>query len=707
MNLTRSEIEWTKESFAFPPRTLAVRPMVALSDLDPAGREPWSGVPNFAGLGFAGAVVCMPDWYHQPERRPAIFQQLRAVLADADEAGMPLFLMDDFAYPSATAGGEIVRRNSEHRAKGLFFFHFKGNYCPYLQGDCFFADLPEGTVKKIFLLPLPVNGTYDMGAVTEAEFTPWSHACYRVALPPGKWQLAALVERDHYDGTYCDRLNFGLRRLANLLDPAAMESYLDCIHRTYRHEIGNCFGRSLAGFFSEEIETAGVPVTHQVFPSVPWHEGLAEVCAERGFDVYRALLALFLEDCTPEGLTLRCRFWRAFEARMDECCFRRLRNFCDEHRVTWTGHMMSHDGPFYQIPFHGPLTRVLRRLHIPGTDFILQGDEALTSRRHDRGPGAKLVSSTAWLSGCADSIAEANPPVGGWRGQRASFTYHLALGNTLMNTWSWQPWSADLDLARRMNAYVARIAAFLKSGTPVRSVALLCPFTDFMAFLRVGTEPYFGAQPEGVLAAQESYHAAAWELLARQCDYAVVDEPFLQEGGVEGCTLRIGPGQFRTVLLPSVRILEEETWRRLVEFAAAGGTVAMLGDGPSFILTSDGRLQDVASWPRLDAVRCGSLEEWLACIVREAGPLIVCDVPSPKLYVQARREGNIERFLLANMECAGKEYGVQLAPGSDVVVYDPWEGTVRECRPDASGLLRLSIEGGAAVIIEIEKLQNR
>lgn len=690
---------WTREQFDHPQRSAAIRPMIAMSDLDPDGRRPWSGVTQFVSLGFAGAVMSVPDWYHHPEQRTAIFQRLRSILAEADSAGLPLFLMDDFAYPSVTAGGEVVRRNPEHRAKGLFFVHFKGNYCPYLEGNCFFADLPEGVVKKIFLLPLPVNGKYDKGAVIEAEFTPWSHACYRVALPPGKWQLAALIERDHYDGTYCDRLNYGMRRVTNLLDPAAVESYLDCIHRACLKEIGDHYGRSLSGFFSEEIETAGVPAVPQVFPSVPWHDGLIETCEARGFNVYRALLAIFLDDRTRAGLSLRYRFWRCFEERIDECCFRRLRHYCDEHRLTWTGHMMAHDGPFFQIPFHGPLTRVLRRLHVPGTDFLLRGEEALTSHKEGRGPGAKLVASTAWLAGCADSIAEANAPVDDWRGQRAVFTYHLALGISMMNSWNWQCWSDDADIARRMNAYVARIAAFLKCGRPVRSAALLCPFTDLMAFLRISAEPYLGAQSEGVIAPQDSYHAAAWELLGRQCDYAVVDELFLQEGRIEGGCLNMGPGRFDAVLLPAVHVIEIETWMRLAQFAAAGGKVIALGEGPEVGVAPDGTMVDLRSLPGIDLVCCASTANWLEQCVRAAGPLVVCEGPAETLYVQAREEAGERRWLLANLDASRREYRLRFEPGMVLVVLDPWSEAVDERSADAEGWVSIEIDGGSAVLV--------
>jgi hypothetical protein len=676
--------------------------MIAMADLDPAGHQSWSGASAFASLGYAGAVLCMTDsdWYHHPEQRAGIFHRLRAILAEADAAGLPLFLMDDFAYPSATAGGEIVRRNPDHRAKGLFFVLFKGGWVGHIEGADFFVDLPEGAVKKIFLLPLPSEGKYDLAAATEAEFTPWAHACYRVTLPPGRWHLAALVERDQYDGTYGDRLNYGTRRVTNLLDPAAMESYLDCIHRTYLAEVGDCFGRGLAGFFSEEIETAGVPSAPQVFPSVPWHDGLIENCAARGFDVYRALLALFLDDGTPVGLSLRYRFWRAFESRIDECCFARIRRFCDDHRVMWTGHMIAHDGPFFQIPFHGPLTRVLRRLHVPGTDFILRGEDALTSRKDGRGPGAKLVASTAWLAGCADSIAEANAGVDDWRGQRAAFTFHLAMGITIMNTFSWKTWSEDAAMARRMNAYVARIATFLKSGTPIRSAALLCPFGDLMAFLRITGEPFLGVQPADLLVPQDSYHAAAWELLAHQCDYAVVDEAFLQEGRVEDGGLTIGPGRFDAVLLPAVKIVEAGTWARLADFAAAGGKVIALGEGPSLVMEPDGTMRDAGTMPRLDLVRCASNGEWLSQCVRAAGPLVACEGPAEKLYVQARQEDGTQRWLLANLDVERRDYRLQFAPCANLVVYDPWSAAVEERAADAEGRVVIAIDGGAAVIVE-------
>ena len=455
---------WSADRFSNPPLALAIRPMIAMPDFDPGSAEPWSSVDRFAGLGFAGGVMSTFDWYHDPENRTRNFSRLREVLAAARAAGIPFHLMDDFAYPSATAGGEIVRRNAEHRAKGLFFCLFDGGYFHRIPGGGdFFADLPQGLLRKVYLLPLPARDRYEPGAAVEAAFEPWSHACYRIKMPKGDWHVAAFVEREQYEGTYGDRLNYGLRRLANLLDPAAMESYLDCIHRVYRSELGDLWGKGMPGFFSEEIETAGVTAGAQTFPSVPWHAGLETDCARHGFDVYHALLALFLDDTTPEGVTLRYRFWHELADRIDACCLQRIERFCSEQGVAWIGHMIAHDGPYYQIPFHGPLTRVLRRFHVPGADFIRRGPDVLTSREGGRGPGAKLVASTAWLSCRADTIAEANAPGDTWQDQRAAFTYHLILGMTIMNTFTWRHWARNPELARNMNAYAARCALFLKN----------------------------------------------------------------------------------------------------------------------------------------------------------------------------------------------------------------------------------------------------
>ena len=199
---------------------------------------------------------------------------------------------------------------------------------------------------------------------------------------------------------------------------------------------------------------------------------------------------------------------------------------------------------------------------------------------------------------------------------------------------------------------------------------------------------------------QDSYHAAAWELLAHQCDYAVVDELFLQEGRVEDGGLAIGPGRFDAVLLPAVKIVEAETWAHLAEFAAAGGKVIALGEGPSSVMEPDGTMRDAGTMPRLDLVRCASTGEWLSQCVRTTGPLVACEGPAEKLYVQARQEGGARRWLLANLDVARRDYRLQFASDTNLVVYDPWSATVEERPADAEGRVAIAIDGGAAVIVE-------
>ena len=221
-----------------------------------------------------------------------------------------------------------------------------------------------------------------------------------------------------------------------------------------------------------------------------------------------------------------------------------------------------------------------------------------------------------------------------------------------------------------------------------------------MGHLQIKPEPFLGTQPAGVLEPQNTYHDAAWELLAHQCDYAVVDERFIQEGRIENGVLRIGPALFRTVIAPRIRLLEKTTWQRLAELAGADGTVLMLGDGPAVIVSPRGETEENPATPDRGFRRFADPQAWLAACVSAAEPLLHGVEDYRNLYVQGRDDGPFRRLLLANLEAERRVYRFRLDAPPIVAVYDPWTGSREETGREPDGTFALAIDGGSSLILE-------
>ncbi len=162
---------------------------------------------------------------------------------------------------------------------------------------------------------------------------------------------------------------------ADILNPDSVARFLALTHQKYYDALSEYFGTVIKGIFTDEpsfayftrnLDGTFSGSTDGVL-SLAWYEGLEnEYRALRGRDLHEDAAA-HLNGQTPE------HFWEDYYAltgeRMRTVFVAAMNNWCVEHGIWLTGHLMCEDAP-ESVRYNGDALKMLREFSFPGLDEI-------------------------------------------------------------------------------------------------------------------------------------------------------------------------------------------------------------------------------------------------------------------------------------------------------------------------------------------------
>jgi len=566
---------------------------------------------------------------------------------------MSVWLYDEYPYPSGVAGGELLL-TPEYRARNLLRFAT----CA-ADGQDVNLDLPWGRIILAKAYPVSDRGidwkagidlTENIGIIYETEifqkgrglteynqkrFFTGSHA-KRLSLicPQGDWEIRVFVEReaDHfkYFGGFADPLN-----------PQAMQEYLNLIHNRYEKVLGDEFGHTIQGIFTDEVAPfAG--------GDLMWSPILPERFEkEKGYSLIEALPLLF-ED--GEG-AFRVRYdyhdvvTRLFEESFDWP----ISLWCRQNHLIYTG-----EKPHLRASHAG-------YMHMPGCDTGHQkaGDAADFFGTNFRS-NPKVVASAAHFYGNGLSLCEAYHSVGwgmtlrdmrwmadwiGIQGIRL-FVPHAFYYSTASlrkhdappSEFACMPWWKDNIL---YSSHVDRLCA-LQEGRRVVPLLVLDPTVSLW------TAGEGRSNASVVNARYQAFVDLQKELLLHQLDFYVVDTDILCACQVQDGKICWNGEIYEALILPAMDAIEPCALEKLEELVAAGASVRALETLP---------WQDIGAGypkPALDILRnhglCvyGSVDALCEVLVRAYSSIrlrVLDEVKGPVLSAQFEGEDKASLIL--------------------------------------------------------------
>ena len=236
---------------------------------------------------------------------PVFFRYLRTAVETAAELGMKIVLYDEGMYPSGSAGGQVVRDHPEWASRGIAWTE------QLRSGDRVLCKTASGMLVERFS-----GGTIRGIHYGEDDGEPDAPAS------------------------------------ADILNPEAVERFVELTHEAYWREFREFFGSTIIGFFTDEPSILG----RNVSDLQPWTKGFGELFHAAGgrLEGLRALFAGEENDDTA-------LYHRMILEREGNVYYARLSRWCEEHGIALMGH-----------PHRSDDIEVEKYFHIPGQDLVFR-----------------------------------------------------------------------------------------------------------------------------------------------------------------------------------------------------------------------------------------------------------------------------------------------------------------------------------------------
>ncbi|MCU6794122.1 glycosyl hydrolase [Paenibacillus sp. WQ 127069] len=561
-----------RERFNQPPAEYRSLPFWAWND-ELQQEELTRQIKDMKAQGMGGFFMHSRDGLETPYMGPEWMEAIRESVAQAEQQGMKAWLYDEDRWPSGSAGGQVPAIGDEHRSKGLTIEVARGSF------------QPDGAIVAVF-----------KAAIDDMKLL----RCEQLQLPeiagPAP-QTAAVLAEDEVLLVFRVEVSapsewFNDQAPPDSMNPDTVRAFIDSTYEVYKAEIGEQFGRTIAGIFTDE---PSVHDRHSTYTAgrgwIPWTSTFPAYFADkRGYDILELLPYIFFNgEQSPHA---RHDYWRTVSDKFCESYSKQLGDWCEDNGLAFTGHFLWEGSLGVATRVGGAIMPHYRYQHVPGIDLLCeQTNEHLTVKQCTSVAnqyGRKFTISETY--GCTgwEFTFEGQKWVGDWQyvlGINLR-SQHLSLYSlkgcrkrdyppvfNYQNSW----WKYNYI----MEDYFARIGSVMSEGRPVRDILVLHPAST--AWSMLGTNPY-GSKKRGLdrdIPAIDQYGFEFNDflriLLGAHYDFDLGDETIMAEtGAVRDNKLFVNLAGYEIAVIPPVHTMLHSTYELLLQFLEQGGKVVAM-----------------------------------------------------------------------------------------------------------------------------------
>ena len=573
---------------------------------------------------------------------------LHTIVSECNALGMTCVIPDEPGWPSGMAGGTLL---SDHRDRFLrsILTCEKKHLCP---GECFnvpgcyeFAVCDRGGTRGTFK-PNETTGPFKESAEL---------LLYRIE-GQEKGPIAP-------DNPYPD-----------LLNPLVAQRFIKLAYRAYREKLKQFCDDTVSWIYQNEPTYGGI--RHDPIESFRWTDKLEETFSkEKGYRLEPYLQDLMAPPAEGEALAVT----RARVDYHDLLSTLFVRNYldpifrwCAENQMSCGGHfLMDHDPARFEEGGHGHLLRSMRHLHIPGVDTIYQ--ETFPGKRSHH--FAKYASSVARQ---LDRPFASTMPFGA---SGSSVTPHIikwtidhqfvrGLNLSTFSVYSASsdftqqfhrpvlgPWAPLWRYQDQVNRYISRLSYALSRGNAICHTAV---YFDMRSIWAGGDDQKSAIRLQNDICRN---------LLRAQCDFDFVDDDILADSNhfTPGGSVRIGPMQYDTLIVPETRWMVEEARKNIVRLTHEGGRIYVIRQSRQDDPSRNDWADQMEEAPN---VRFFSDHAY----VRELEPVVRLTSPEGSIRATKRATRDHRIYFLVNEEDRAVETTVIFSETSHPVACDPIHG---------------------------------
>ena len=711
-------------------------------------------------------AVCVESRPHPDFCGPQWWKDMDIIIDEAKKRGMKVWILDDSHFPTGFANGAAEKAPDELRRQSVYCRIFEvGGKSSKNSGESsgkrsFSCNLPK-VMKKIpttFMSRIVTNGTTKNKKVfTDDRLLSVSalvdgsknlvEVSYTMTGDTLKAQLPEGTKKVYV--TFLTR-NAGIHpSYINMMDEESCRLQIDAVYEPHWEHYREEFGKTIAGFFSDEPELGnGLYFNNEVSMGTdhdfPWSRELEERLPEALGEDWKTLLPMLWDnDLAPElRANVRYRYMDLVTRLVEKCFSRQIGNWCEEHGVEYIGHVIEDNNAHARTGVSlGHYFRGLAGQHMAGIDDI--GGQVLPQGEDAEAEGIfKLIGGRDgefyhYMLGKLGASAAAIDPKKQGRCMCEIFgNYGWSEGPRL------EKFLADHFMVQGINRYVPH--AFSGKDYPDRD----CP-PHFYAHGHNPQYRHFGqviaymnricaliSDGKPVLDTAILYHGdGEWAgkamldqkparlLMEHQVDFHVIPaDVFEQREEYQtkiGDGLQINGNVYRTLIVPYMQFIPESFASAVEELLAAGCKIVFLEALPEGVVSQAGAGEDRMAAPavRADkdrAVSAGGIsaaplpEGIRACTVCHLEDLLKEVSGEIRLAPQSWRirafhyRGAEEIYYFVNEDDKPYEGTAEIPAVEDCYAYDAWENRVfaqEQETEDGKTKLSLSLRAGESRIV--------
>ena len=618
------------------------------------------------------------------------------------KSGSPVWLADDWGYPSGMAGGRVVAENPDFEVRSLVMLTQKGS------GETPISwSLPKNLHDIVSATLYPVkNGGIDLGAGT--RLTPNRKKVSGKGIK-GSWELRifARYTRSKNSQAQSTMAQFGhTGRYPDLMNREAMSRFIANMHEPILNQIKDP-GKKVEGFYCNEpnlMQTAwgGRKMS---YACTPWNEDLPALFRKmHGYELVDVLPCLF-EGKDITARRARIHYRQAVAELLTDSFSRQIRTWCNQRGVKSSGHFLLNDYLSMHVQGYGDMMKFVSEFDVPALDIPIPNPDQYMTFRYQQ---SRFFSSvTAWKER-TETLMLLDPLIGGFGGHsRVCPRLPLLINAANMASFhginiftSYIPRSPNKakkhegyskDEYRFLNEYTGRITQVLRGARREAGVALYYPIAMFQSELAACNQKW------GIIKNQHKRRQRAWDntenaLLNGDIEYMIVHPEGVAEAAIEGGRMTIGHGSYHTLVMPQMDIIPRSVIEKLTAFQQAGGKVLWVDNVPKL---SEHRRNEKAVKTAMAGARVIKTNQLAGSIPQSySADFALSFEPRPQTLAVGRfhRDGK-QVYLLVNREQKGITASV--AGKGTVTVLDPSTGKMRSVNVPA----KLKLEANRALML--------
>ncbi|WP_341281050.1 glycosyl hydrolase [Paenibacillus sp. FSL H8-0537] len=572
---------------------------------------------------------------------PGWWRDIDIIMDEARSRGMKVWFFDDDHFPTGHAAGKLKEAPAELRRTYLAERHIDA-VGPAPQASFLLHTLLQPGDRLVAAVAVKREGKPSVDAAEQLSgFIELTASVQNNVLywdiPAGFWRIFVLIET-------AEGAEEAKRNYINPIVPESTQVLIDAIYEGYYERYRDDFGKTLAGFFSDEPGFYNDKTTFD-FNSrlgkkgivLPWRHDMLELLSAEFGQPVAALLPLLWYEGGEQTEALRYTFMNTVSKLYAEHFCGKLGDWCRERGVEYIGHIIEDNNVHARLGCGpGHFFRSMWGQDMAGIDVVL----------HQIMPGFDEVPFT-WIAGETDSeffhyalaklgssLAHIDPKKKGRAMCEVFGAYGWSEGLKLMK------WLTDHMLVRGINYFVPH--AFSQKEFPdadcpphlyargenpqYRYYRQLNDYTNRISHLLNGGRHYATA---AVL-----YHAdAEWSgaeamliqkpikaLMQAQIDCDIIPFDILASGAfaVKDGELLVAKEEYQCLIVPYAEALPAVLMEQLAELAEAGLKVLFVDGLPARTIEGGGEAVELKRLKALEHAAIVPLAE-LAATLRYEG----------------------------------------------------------------------------------------